>query len=480
MENVKRRKIDFTEGKIFFKLLRFILPIVATNLLQTFYNAADMMVVSLSHEENAVGAIGVTGSFISLIVNVFIGFSVGANVIVAQRIGAKDKERTQNAVHTAILMAVIFGVVGMMLGIAVSRPILRAMGNHGNLLDLAVRYTYIYFLGVPFLALTNYLIAIFRAKGDSKTPLIVLSLAGLLNVGLNLFFVLVVGLSVEGVAIATSMANLVSFIALIIKLRSGQDYTAFSFRKLRIEKEAFKDIVINGVPAGIQGALFSLSNLLIQSSIVKVNNSLVPEGTEYAPVINGSAAASNIEGFIYMSMNAVYQGAITVTSQNIGAKKTYRVKRVLYSCLLTVFGVAFITSGLAFLFRKPLLSFYGIKGGMEGSLEALAMEAAMTRFKLIVLSYFLCGFMDVCTGVLRGMGKAIVSTVISLIGACLMRMVWLWTVFPIKPTLEIVFVSYPISWVLTTAVSFAVIQVLLKKKLNAQEKTKEEGFAQEE
>ena len=355
MEIVQRKKLDFTEGKIFFKLLRFILPIVATNLLQTFYNAADMMVVSLSHEENAVGAIGVTGSFITLIVNVFIGFSVGANVVVAKQIGAKDKQRTQNAVHTAILMAVIFGLIGMLLGTVVARPILRAMGNTGNLLDLAVKYTYFYFLGVPFLALTNYLIAIFRAKGDSKTPLVILSLAGVLNVGLNAFFVLVVGLSVEGVAIATSIANLASFIALIMKLRRDQDYTTFSFRRLKIEREAFKDIVVNGVPAGVQGALFSLSNLLIQSSIVTVNNSLVPEGTKYAPVINGSAAAGNIEGFIYMAMNAVYQGAITVTSQNIGAKKTHRVKRILYSCLLTVFAVGAFMSGLAYLLNRAVI-----------------------------------------------------------------------------------------------------------------------------
>ena len=469
MENVKRNKIDFTEGKIFFKLLRFILPIVATNLLQTFYNAADMIVVSLSPEKNAVGAIGVTGPFINLIINVFIGFSVGANVVVAKQIGAKDKQRTQNAVHTAIFMALIFGAIGMLLGIAFSRPILRAMGNQGNLLDLAVKYTCIYFLGVPFLALTNYLIAIFRAKGDSKTPLVVLSLAGVLNVGLNVFFVLVVGLSVEGVAIATSVANLASFVALIVKLRRDQDYTTFSFKRLKMERESFKDIVVNGVPAGVQGALFSLSNLLIQSSIVTVNNSLVPPGTEFEPVLNGSAAAGNIEGFIYMAMNAVYQGAITVTSQNIGAKKTSRVKRILYSCLLTVFTVGVITSGLAYLFRRPLLSLYGVKGGAEGSLEAIAMEAAMVRFRLIVLLYFLCGFMDVCSGVLRGMGKAIVSTVISLVGACLMRVVWLWTVFPAKPTLEVIFVSYPISWLLTTATAFIMIRILLKKMIRAQE-----------
>ncbi len=473
MEKVQKKKIDFTEGKIFFKILRFILPIVATNLLQTLYNAADMMVVSLSSEENAVGAIGTTGSLIHFIVNVFIGFSVGANVVVAREIGAKDKERTQNAVHTSLLMAVIFGVLGMLLGFFVSRPVLKLMGNTGSLLDLAVSYTFFYFLGVPFLALTNYLIAIFRAKGDSKTPLIVLACAGLLNVGMNLFFVLVVGLSVEGVAIATSLANLASFIVLLIKLRKDQDYTTFSFKRLKIERKAFRDIVVNGVPAGIQGALFSLSNMLIQSSIVTVNNSLVPPDVEYAPVVNGSAASANVEGFVYTSMNAVYQGSITVTSQNMGAKKPYRVKRVLYSCLLAVFAVGGFMAILTYLFKTPLLGLYGIKGGAEGSLEALAMEAALTRMTIIVLPYFLCGFMDVCSGVLRGMGKAIVSTVISLIGACLLRVVWLLTVFKAYPTLEIIFLSYPISWIATTVTSFILIQILLRKILKAQEKTAE-------
>ncbi len=469
METAQKKKIDFTEGTVFFKLLRFILPIVATNLLQMLYNAADMMVVSLSHEQNAVGAIGMTGSFINLILNVFIGFSVGANVVVAREIGAKNRARAQNAVHTSLLMAVIFGFVGMAIGLAVARPVLRLMSATGNLLDLAVKYTYIYFLGVPFLALTNYLIAIFRAKGDSKTPLIVLSIAGVFNVGMNLLFVLVVGLSVEGVAIATMLSNVLSFIVLLIKLRRDQDYTTFSFRRLRLEKGAFKDIVFNGVPAGIQGALFSLSNMLIQSSIVKVNNSFVPPGSEYAPVVNGSAAAGNIEGFVYTAMNAVYQGAITVTSQNIGADKPHRVKRVLYSCLLAVFSVGVFMSGLAYLLRYPLLSLYGVTGGAEGSMDALALEAALVRFNVIVLPYFLCGLMDVCSGVLRGMGKAIVSTIISLVGACLLRLVWLWTVFPAKPTLEIIFISYPITWIITVTCAFIMIQILLKKLLQKEE-----------
>ncbi len=474
MQKIQKQKIDFTEGRIFFKLIRFVLPIIATNLLQMFYNAADMMVVSLSVEKNAVGAIGMTGSFLNLILNIFIGFSVGANVVVSREIGAKDKVRTQNAVHTALLMAVIFGTVGMVIGISFSRLILHAMGASGNLLKLAVRYTYIYLAGVPFLALTNYLIAIFRAKGDSQTPLIVLTLAGILNVGLNLFFVLVVKLSVEGVAIATAIANAASFVALIIKLRRDDDDTKFSFRRLKIEKTAFKDIVVNGVPAGIQGALFSLSNILIQSSIVTVNNNLVGTNSKYAPVVNGSAAAGNIEGFVYTAMNAVYQASITITGQNIGAKKPQRVKRILYSCLLAVMCVGVVMISLVYLLRFPLLSLYGVKVG-DGEMQKLAMQAAMARMNFIILPYFLCGLFEVCCGVLRGMGKSIASTCISLVGACLLRVVWLWTVFPLRQTLEVIFLSYPITWIVTGVTMFITIRILLRKMIRKQEAEKAEA-----
>ena len=464
MQNIKR-KIDFTEGKVFLKILWFVLPIVATNLLQMFYNAADMMVVSLSSEQNAVGAIGTTGSFIHLIVNLFIGFAVGANVVVAREIGAGDRERTQNAVHTSLIMSVIFGVVGGGIGLAVSRPVLRAMGTTGNLLNLAVTYTYVYFLGVPFLAVTNYLMAIFRAKGDAKTPLIVLSCTGLLNVVMNLFFVLAVGMSVEGVALATAIANLASAVILLIKLQRSGDNTAFSWKRLKMDKTAFWDIVVNGLPAGIQSALFSLSNILIQSSIVTVNNNVCLPDSDYAPIVSGSAAAANLEGFVYTAMNAVYQGAITFTSQNIGAGKPQRVKRILYSCfgITTMIGVSM--AGIVLLLRYPLLALYGIVESEAGSLQQIAMEAAITRLWFICAPYFLCGLMEVCTGVLRGLGKSITSTVISLIGACLLRVVWLWTVFPASQTLETIFISYPITWIATTLTAFVMIQVLLKKML---------------
>lgn len=475
MEKVTK-KVDFTEGKVFGKIVLFILPIIATNLLQVLYNAADMMTVSLSKEPNAVGAIGTTGAFINLIVNMFIGFSVGANVVVAREIGSKDRERVQKAVHTSLLMAIVFGVIGMAVGLAVARPVLRFMGNTGSLLTLAVTYTDIYFCCVPFLALTNYLIAIFRAKGDAKTPLIVLTATGLLNVVLNLFFVLVADMSVDGVALATGISNVASFVILLWKLHRDQDDTTFSFHKLKVDWRAFRDIVVNGLPAGLQGALFSLSNMLIQSSVVQVNNTIVPSGSDYQPIVNGSAAAGNLESFIYMGMDAVYQGAITFTSQNMGAKKPERIKRIMYACfgIVTIVGVTMSVTMLAL--AKPLLSLYGVEDGVEGSLEWYAMNAALTRFAYISAPYFLCGLMNVCTGVLRGMGRSIVSTGISLVGACVFRVVWLKTVFVAIPTLDAIFVSYPVSWLITGAVAFAVIQVLLHRIL----KTKGENALQVE
>ncbi len=468
-----RRKIDFTSGRVFMKIVWFVLPIVATNLLQMFYNAADMMVVSLSSEENAVGAIGTTLAFINLVVNFFIGFSVGANVVVAREIGAGDRQRAQNAVHTSLILAVISGIVGGGIGLLVSRPVLTLMGNRGSLLDLAVKYTYFYFLGVPFLALSNYLIAIFRAKGDAKTPLIVLACTGLLNVGMNLFFVLVCGLSVEGVALATAMANAASAVILLWKLSRAQDDTAFSWRHLKMRKEALMDIVVNGLPAGIQSALFSLSNMLIQSSIVTVNNNACPPDTSYAPIVNGNAAAGNIDAFIYTAMNAVYQGAITFTSQNIGAKKPQRVRRIMYSCFGISAIIGVIMSSLVLILHQPLLSLYGIVPGEVGSLERLAYDAALVRFKLVAAPYFMCGLMEVCTGVLRGLGKSLTSTVISLVGACLLRMVWLWTVFPQSQTLETIFVSYPITWIVTNVAAFIVIRLTLRKLLREREQVLE-------
>ena len=446
----KKRTLTMTEGPLFGKILLFVLPLMATNLLQTLYNAADMIIVGLSAEQDAVGAIGLTSSFINLVVNVFIGFATGANVMVARHLGAHDKENTTRTVHTAIVISVIFGLVAALIGIAISRPVLALMGTtEGKLLDLATLYCCIYFAGAPALALTNYLIAIFRAKGDTKTPLVVLSVAGLINVLFNLFFVVALHMSVEGVAIATILSNILSAVILLLKLSRDESDCRFSLRSLCINRNALRNIVYIGLPAGVQGSLFSISNMLIQSSVLQVNNALAPAGSAYQPIVKGNAAAGNLEGFVYTAQNSVYQASITFTSQNVGAAKYERVRRVMLCCYLTSFIIAAIFGAGILLLHKPLLSLYDIAPGEAGSLAALAYDSAYVRLLYMLTPYFLLAFMETGCGVVRGLGKSLSSTFISLVGACLFRIVWLVTVFRAIPTLEVVYLSYPISWALT-------------------------------
>ena len=439
-----------TEGPLFGKILLFVLPLMATNLLQTLYNAADMIVVGLSVEPDAVGAIGVTSSFINLVVNVFMGFATGANVMAARYLGARDDEQTSRTVHTAILMSVMFGILATVIGLIISRPVLTLMGTtEGKLLDLATLYCQIYFAGAPAIALTNYLIAIFRAKGDTKTPLIILSVAGLINVLFNLFFVLVLQLSVEGVALATTLSNVISAALLLLKLSRDKGACRFSLKRLCLDRRAFRNIIYIGLPAGVQGSLFSISNMLIQSSILQVNNALAPAGGAYQPVVKGNAAAANLEGFIYTAQNSVYQASITFTSQNVGAAKYERVRRVMLCCYLISMSVALFFGLGMMLLHEPLLALYDVTPGEPGSLAALAYDAARTRMVYLFIPYFLLAWMESGCGVVRGLGKSLSSTFISLVGACLLRVLWICTVFRANPTLQAVYLSYPISWGLT-------------------------------
>ena len=465
-----KNKIDFTTGKIFLKFIWFTLPIMLTNLLQVTYNVADMIIVSLSPEKNAVGAIGTTSSFLHLVTNVAIGISVGANVVLARHIGAKNRERAQKSVHTAVLISFILGITCMLVGFMITRPVLIALGDKGDVLRLATTYSMIYFAGVPFLLLTNFLSAIFRAKGNAKLPLVVLSSAGLINVVLNLLFVLVVGWSVEGVALATAISNAVSAGVLAWKLTKETDETKLCFQWLKLDKAECKEILWVGLPAALQSALFSLSNIIIQSSVVRVNNDVLSGiyGGEfppdvYQPVVNGNAAAANLETLVYTSMNAVYQSAITVTSQNVGAKKSERLNKIVWCAFISTFIVALVMGGLVFAFKKPLLSLYGIKGGGEGSLEAVAMQTAITRLYFICVPYALAGWMEDWSGMLRGLGKSLTATIISFFGAIVFRIVWIFTAFQAYPTLETIFVSYPISWVLTGGVALIAVLVYIKK-----------------
>ena len=468
---LKKKSIDLTEGPILGKMISFVLPVMATNLLQTFYNAADMMVVSMSHEANAVGAIGMTGSFVGLIVNLFMGFSVGTNVLVARFLGAKDDKNVSKTIHTSLIMSLIVGFAATVIGFFISRPILAMMGAKGNLLDLATTYTRIYFCGVPFLAATNYSAAIFRAKGDTKTPLYVLSAAGLVNVGLNVVFVLGLGLSVEGVAIATAIANLLAASTLIWRLSKEEGACRFEFAKCKIDRRALRGIVREGLPAGIQSAVFSLSNMIIQSSIISVNNSVVASLGDIGkvePIVNGNSAATNLEGFLYTAVNAVYQASITFTSQNYGAGKYKRIWRVILVSHLMAAAVGLLGTSIVHAFHEPLLALYGIKASTTSVVDQVAYDAGVKRIIYIMAAYALCGIMDASCGVLRGLGKTFTSTIIPLLGACAFRLCWILFVFSASPTLETIFISYPISWLLTGGAQFFFAVFFLKKAIKHQ------------
>lgn len=463
-----KASINMTEGTLFGKIFLFSVPLIITNLLQMFYNAADMMIVSLSHEPDAVGAIGMTSSFINLVLNVCVGFSTGANVMVAKHLGAKEDKRASRTMHTAIVMSVIFGVASAIVGLFISRPILSLMGAKRNLLDLATTYTLIYFGGIPFVSMSNYLTSIFRAKGDTRTPLFVFSFSGLINVLLNLFFVLVCGLSVDGVALATILSNFMAVIFLTLRLSKDQSACKFSFNKLCFDRQAFRDILHIGLPAGIQGSLFSISNILIQSSILRMNTILCPAQSEFEPVVNGNAAATNLECFAYTAQNAIYQAAITFTSQNAGAKKHKRIYKIMgYSYLLGACVSALFALSIFFL-REPLLALYGIKEASTGSLEHIAYNTAITRMVFILIPYVTISFMEVGSGIVCGLGKTISSTIISLLSACAFRVIWILFVFNNFPSLEIIYIVSPISWVMTGTVFFIYSLRVLRKIIKNQ------------
>lgn len=452
MVATKRKDMDMTQGALLPKILVFVLPLIVTNLLQTFYNAADMIVVGLSNEGDAVGAIGTTGAFTSLVVNLFIGLSVGANVVVARHLGAGEHDRASIAVHTSTIIGLLLGVVGGGVGILISEPVMRLLGNQGRLLELSVTYVRFYFGAMPFHALSNYAIALHRAKGDTRTPLIVLSLSGVLNVGLNLFFVLVVGMAVEGVALATGIAAAVSAAVLYANLARDKGACRFSFKLLRFDKYEAKKILLIGIPAGIQGALFSISNMLIQSSIIAVNNSAFDPKAAYQPVVKGNAAAANLEGFAYTAVNAMQQAAVTFTSQNVGAAKYGRVKRVMACCYGLGVAVGLIVTMILVGFQEPLLALYGVKD-MGDELSKAAVEAGRTRILWTLLPYAIIALMEVGSGTLRGLGKSLTSTCICMLFACVLRVTWRFTIFRIDPmsisaSLASIYISYPVSWFL--------------------------------
>ena len=470
------KAIDMTRGPMFLNIVRFILPLMATSLLQQLYHSADIITVGFSSEPDAVGAIGSTANYIALIRNLFIGFSVGANVVVARYIGMKNREKVSRAVHNSLCMSVLFGLVGMVLGIAFARPVLVAMGLSGKLLSLALSYAYICLIALPVLSLTNFLSAILNAGGNTKTPLYVLSLTGLLNVALNLLFIFAFGMSVEGVAIATAVSNLASAIVLWVYLAKHGGDCAVSFRKLRLSRDMFREISRIGFPAGIQSSLFSISNLLISASIVEVNNALTPTGSAYAPIIKANSVTSDIECFVFAALNTITTAASAFVAQNVGANDYKRVKMAFWQTTLIGVLIALTMSAFVVLLRDPLLALYGIVDG-EDTLSHLAYYAAESRVFLKWTLFLPFAVMNAGAGTIRGMGRSTIAAMFAFFGTCVFRVIWIFTVFEHFKTLEVIYISYPISWFITGGVSFVFAIILLRKKLTADRAG--EAFSQE-
>lgn len=445
----KKYEMDMCNGPLLSKIFMFSLPLMLSGILQLLFNAADMIVVGRWVGSDALAAVGSTGSLVNLIVNVFIGLSVGTNVLVARYYGAGQEKELSETVHTAITSAVICGAALIFIGFFVSPVALEMMGSPDEVRGQSVTYLRIYFAGMPAMMVYNFGSAILRAVGDTKRPLYFLSIAGVINVVLNLFFVIVCKIGVAGVALATTISQCVSAVLVVVCLMKSEAIYKLYISKLRIYKHKLFMMIRIGVPAGLQGAIFSMSNVLIQSSINSFG----------ADAMAGNSAASNLEGFVYTAMNTFHQSAVSFTSQNYGAKKYDRIGKIMLYCVLCVTVVGLVMGNGLYLLGEPLLGLYAT--------EPEVIQIGMLRFLWIACPYFLCGLMDTIVGVLRGMGYAIMPMLVSLTGACLLRVIWIYTVFAADHRLEVLYFSYPFTWTVTALVHlicFFVVYRKLRKK----------------
>lgn len=447
MSKSKSYEIDMCNGPLLSKIIIFAIPLMLSGILQLLFNAADIVVVGQFAGNDALAAVGATSSLINLLVNLFIGLSVGANVLVARYFGAGQKRELSDMVHTAITTSLVSGFILIFIGLFLSGPLLSLMGTPKSCLEQATLYMQIYFAGMPVIMAYNFGSAILRAVGDTKRPLYFLILAGVINVLLNLFFVIVLKMGVSGVALATVISQIVSA-ALVIKclVETDSEYK-LNIKELRIVPDKLLKMMKIGLPAGLQGMLFSISNVLIQSSVNSFGSIAMA----------GNTAASNIEGFVYMSMNALHQTAISFTGQNFGAKKFARIKKILLECLLIVFIIGFVFGNIAYLTSSSLLNLY--------SSDAAVIQYGVKRLAIICTTYFLCGMMEVVVGVLRGMGYSIMPMLVSLSGACVFRIIWIYTVFVSIRTLDCLYWSYPISWFLTFSVHLLCFIIVFRKNI---------------
>ncbi len=421
-------------GPLLGKIILFAVPLMLSGILQLLFNAADIVVVGRFAGNEALAAVGSTGSLINLLINVFIGLSIGTNVLVAQYYGAKKEKEVSETIHTAILTSLICGVALIILGVSLSKLMLTWMGTPDDVLDQATLYMRIYFIGMPVMMLYNFGSAILRAVGDTRRPLYFLLLAGVVNVVLNLFFVIVLNMGVAGVATATVISQIVSALLVLRCLIKSEGCLHVHIKQLRIHKDKLMRMIRIGVPAGMQGAIFSISNVLIQSSINSFGSLTMA----------GNTAASNIEGFIYNAMNSFHQTALSFTSQNLGGGKTDRIKKVAFLCQVLVVIVGLVMGYGAYFLGTQLLHIY--------SSDPQVVSFGLQRMQIICTTYFFCGLMDTMVGVLRGLGYSVMPMVVSLMGSCALRIIWIFTIFAWTPTLFVLYLSYPVSWFLTWSV----------------------------
>ena len=450
--NAKSSKyeMDMCNGPIFSKVLIFAFPLVLSGILQLLFNAADIVVVGRFAGSVALAAVGSTSALINLIVNVFIGLSVGTNVMVAHCYGSKLYDELNEVIHTAILTALLSGIALVFIGFFIAEPALRLMGTPEDVINHSVLYMRLYYLGMPAMMLYNFGSAILRAVGDTKRPLYFLFGAGVINVVLNLIFVIFFHMGVAGVALATVASQIISAFLVIRCLMKTDGYLKLDLKQLRIVPDKLLKIVKIGLPAGLQGALFAISNVLIQSSINSFGSI----------VMAGNTAAGNIEGFVYTSMNAIYQTAISFTGQNYGAMKYKRIGKLAIICLGTVSVIGLVMGIGAYGLGSSLLGLY--------SSDPVVISYGLLRMSYVSIPYFICGLMDVMVGFMRGMGYSVLPMIVSLTGACLFRVIWISTVFDHYRTLPSLYISYPISWTLTFSVHLIcfikVYRKLLKRK----------------
>ncbi len=429
----KSYEMDMTRGAILPKIIIFSLPLMAASILQLLFNAADVIVVGRFVGPQAMAAVGSTTALINLIINFFVGLSVGVNVCAARFFAADRQKDLTDTIRTAILTAVFSGILLLVVGITLAKPMLELMGSPEDVIYDSVTYLRIYFLGMPALMIYDFSSAILRAVGDTKRPLYFQVAAGIINVILNLFFVLGLKIGVAGVGIATSISQTVSALLVLSVLVRDKGKLHLDLRTLRIDRQKLAAIFRVGLPAGLQSTVFSLSNVVIQSSINSFGSTAMA----------GSTASQNLEGFVYMAMNAIYQTNLSFTSQNIGAGRYSRINKILLNCLGCVVFIGILLGGLANLFSGTLLSFY--------TTDPEVLRYGQERLLIVAGPYFLCGIMDTMVGSLRGMDFSFVPMIVSFIGACGLRIIFIMTLFrlPAFHSLQNLYMSYPVSWTIT-------------------------------